>query len=101
VKKIEYRPRRRTQGPPAKHKAWDFGVAGLALYKRPDDNKASWNIIHLPSGLAVIVGERTRDDAMRALLRFPPIDWSLSALEVCLQLDMGYDGRCVEIEVVA
>lgn len=56
--------------------AWDFGVPGVALFRRPLDAKAAWNIVHLPSGLAIVEGYRTRDDALRAFLVYPPLDWT-------------------------
>jgi hypothetical protein len=104
MKKVKYRLPRRTIGPPVDSLAWDFGVEGVVLYKRPNDNKATWNVIHLASGLAIVMGEPKRDTALRAFLRFPPIDWTQDAEGVCLQLDMAYDngtGRCLAVEGVA
>jgi len=84
--------------------AWDFGVPGVVLYRRPDDNKATWNVLHLSSGLAIVTGEPKRETALRAFLRFPPIDWTQDTEGVCMQLDMGYDhgtGQCVQVEDAA
>ena len=70
--------------------AWDFGVEGVALFKRPDDPKAAWNVIHLASGLAVFSGFAKRDEALEAFYRLPyNVDWTCSAADVLHQLTKG------------
>lgn len=66
--------------------AWDFGVPGVAAFKRPEDPKATWNVIHLASGLAIVIGEPTRDKAIERFFRLPDVDWTLGMTEVLRDL---------------
>lgn len=56
---------------------WDIGVPGLAIFKRADDPKSSWNVLHLASGLCVLTGYRTRADVPTAWFRWCDVDWTV------------------------